>query len=85
MVHPTQHGSEFSSDSRLSLGKVGFKLYGWRVILHQRSEVPIKTHLLYGTNRHTLFDIYSIVCNCHWEVEESALVCALAYFDEVLH
>jgi len=31
-----------------------------------------------------LFDIYSTICDYHWKVEESALICALAYFDEVL-
>ena len=31
-----------------------------------------------------LFDICSSICNNEWEAEESALVRALAYFDEVL-
>ena len=31
-----------------------------------------------------LFDICSSICGRHWEVEESALVRALVYFDEVL-
>jgi hypothetical protein len=31
-----------------------------------------------------LFDIYSTECDYHWEAEQSALVRALAYFDEVL-
>ena len=31
-----------------------------------------------------LFDICSSICGRHWEAEESALVRALVYFDEVL-
>ena len=31
-----------------------------------------------------LFDISSPICGRHWEAEESALVRALVYFDEVL-
>ena len=31
-----------------------------------------------------LFDICSSICGMHWEAEESALVRALLYFDEVL-
>ena len=31
-----------------------------------------------------LFDIYSSICGFYWKAEESALVHALAYFDEVL-
>jgi hypothetical protein len=31
-----------------------------------------------------LFDICSSICGRHWEAEESALVHALIYFDEVL-
>jgi len=31
-----------------------------------------------------LFDIYSFEYEYHWEAEESALIRALAYFDEVL-
>ena len=31
-----------------------------------------------------LFDTYGSECEYHWEAEESALVRALAYFDEVL-
>ena len=31
-----------------------------------------------------LFDICSSICNNEWEAEESALVRALVYFDEVL-
>ena len=31
-----------------------------------------------------LFDIYSSIRGLYWKVEESALVCALAYFGEVL-
>jgi len=40
----------------------------------------------YGANQlnTSLFDIYSPICDFYWEAEESALVRALAYFDEVL-
>ena len=31
-----------------------------------------------------LFNICSSICDRHWEAEESALVRALVYFDEVL-
>jgi hypothetical protein len=31
-----------------------------------------------------LFDIYNTICVYHWQAEESAFVCALTYFDEVL-
>jgi len=31
-----------------------------------------------------LFNIYSSICGYYWEAEESALVRARAYFDEVL-
>ena len=31
-----------------------------------------------------LFDICSCICGRYWEAEESALVRALVYFDEVL-
>jgi hypothetical protein len=31
-----------------------------------------------------LFDIYSSICGRHWEAEESAVVRALVYIDEVL-
>ena len=31
-----------------------------------------------------LFDIYSAVCDFDWQAEESALIRALAYFNEVL-
>jgi len=31
-----------------------------------------------------LFNIYSSICGYYWKAEESALVRALAYFDEVL-
>ena len=31
-----------------------------------------------------LFDIYNSICGMNWEAEESALVRALVYFDEIL-
>ena len=31
-----------------------------------------------------LFDICSSICGRYWEAEQSTLVCALVYFDEVL-
>ena len=68
----------------ISLGKVGFNLHGGEPFFTRSFKFQAKITYRANQLNTLLFDTYGSECEYHWEVEESALVRALAYFDEVL-
>ena len=76
------HQLAFGLFSESSHGHFRFDLHRWRAIFYKRFQVSSKARASQPNT--PLFDICSSLFVHQWEAEESALVRALVYFDEVL-